>query len=152
MYIMYMHQELLPAVCACTMLRKAARTVGRVYDEALASHGMTTAQFAILRHVAREEPLALSRLAEQLQMDRSSLYRALAPIEKRGWVVVKPGAGRSKCATLSEMGRAALHAAEPDWAALQQRVEDEAGSALWSVMKAGLKSLTQSVERAGGRA
>lgn len=134
------------------MLRKAARTVGRVYDDALAGHGMTTAQFSILRHVARDEPLALSRLAEQLEMDRSSLYRALAPIEKRGWVVVKPGAGRSKCATLSEAGRAALHAAEPDWAAIQRRVEEEAGSALWSVMKAGLKSLTESVERAGGRA
>jgi DNA-binding MarR family transcriptional regulator len=149
---MYMHQEPFSAACACTMLRKAARSVSRVYDEALAGHNMTTAQFSILRHVARGEPLALSRLAEQLEMDRSSLYRAIAPIEKRGWVQVVAGAGRSKCATLSEAGRAALQAAEPDWAAIQRRVEAEAGSALWSVMQKGLKSLTESVERAGTKA
>ena len=59
--MMHMHDDSLPSVCACTMLRKAARITGRLYDSALAGHGMTTAQFAILRHVARGEPLALSR-------------------------------------------------------------------------------------------
>lgn len=148
---MYMHHDSLPPVCACTLLRKAARTVSGVYDAALAGHGMTTAQFAILRHVARGEPLALSRLAEQLEMDRSSLYRALAPIEKRGWVRISAGPGRSKCTSLTSEGRAALCAAEPDWAAMQRRVEAEAGTALWKRMTAGLENFTQSVERAGGR-
>lgn len=150
--MMHMHDDSLPSVCACTMLRKAARMTGRLYDSALAGHGMTTAQFAILRHVARGEPLALSRLAEQLEMDRSSLYRALAPIEKRGWVGVTAGAGRSKHASLSAAGREALQAAEPDWAAMQRRVEAEAGPALWRELKAGIEGFTQSLERAGGRA
>jgi DNA-binding MarR family transcriptional regulator len=149
---MHMHQDSLPETCACTMLRKASRVIGRVYDEALASHGMSIGQFAILRHVARGEPLALSRLAEQLEMDRSSLYRALTPLEKRGWVLVTAGAGRSKNAALTEAGRTAMHAAEPDWAAVQLRVEGEAGAALWKVLKAGIETFTQGVERAGGRA
>jgi len=149
---MHMHQGSLPPVCACTLLRKASRVIGRIYDEALAGHGMSIGQFAILRHIARGEPLALSRLAEQLEMDRSSLYRALSPLEKRGWVQTAAGAGRSKCASLTDEGRAAMHAAEPDWGKLQQRVEDEAGAALWKVLKAGLESFTQSVERAGGHA
>lgn len=149
---MRMHQDTLPSLCACTLLRKASRVIGRVYDEALADHGMSIGQFAILRHIARGEPLALSRLAEQLEMDRSSLYRALAPLEKRGWVRTEAGGGRSKCASLTPEGRAAMHAAEPDWGAIQQRVEDEAGAALWKVLRAGLESFTQSVERAGGKA
>ena len=85
-------------------------------------------------------------------MDRSSLYRALAPIEKRGWVGVTAGAGRSKRASLSAAGREALRAAEPDWAAMQRRVEAEAGPALWRELKAGIEGFTQSLERAGGRA
>jgi len=149
---MHMQQDSLPTTCACTMLRKASRVIGRVYDEALAGHGMSIGQFAILRHIARGEPLALSRLAEQLEMDRSSLYRAIAPLEKRGWVRTEAGEGRSKCASLTPEGRAAMHAAEPDWAAIQLRVEEEAGAALWKVMKAGIESFTQGVERAGGRA
>jgi len=78
--MMHMHHDLLAGPCACTALRKAGRAVSRAYDEALAAHGMSTAQFAILRHVARGAPLALSRLAEQLVMDRTSLYRAVAPL------------------------------------------------------------------------
>src|SRR5215216_4692041 len=98
---MHMHHETSSA-CACMLLRKAARAVGHVYDEALASHGMTTAQFAILRTVVRGEPLPLSRLAEQLVLDRTSLYRALAPLEAKGWVAVVPGQGKTKLATLTE--------------------------------------------------
>ena len=88
--MMYMHHESLSGPCACTTLRKAARAVGRVYDEALAGKGMTTAQFAILRHVWRGGSVPLSRLADSLVMDRTSLYRALAPVEAKGWVAVSP--------------------------------------------------------------
>jgi DNA-binding MarR family transcriptional regulator len=143
---MYMHQNF-SASCACTMLRKAARTVGRVYDEALAPHGMTTAQFAILRHVARGAPLALSRLAEQLAMDRTSLYRSLAPIERKGWVTVAPGDGRTKLATLSDAGRSALAAAEPAWAKIQARVEGETGMDLMPELQTLLKLLTEGAAR-----
>jgi len=141
-----MHQEKPSFACACTMLRKATRAVARAYDEALAGHGMTTAQFAILRHVARGEPLALSRLAEQLAMDRTSLYRALAPIEKQGWVTVQPGDGRTKLAALTPAGRNALAAAEPDWEAVQGRVEDGMGMELLRGLDLALRKLVQSAE------
>ena len=74
---MHMHQS---STCACTALRKASRAVGRLYDEMLADSGLTTAQFAILRHLARAESLPLSRLADHLVMDRTSLYRGLTPM------------------------------------------------------------------------
>ncbi|NYT39282.1 MarR family transcriptional regulator [Sphingomonas sp. R-74633] len=136
--------------CACTMLRKATRAVARVYDEALAGHGMTTAQFSILRKISRAQPLALSRLAEQLEMDRSSLYRALAPLEKLGWVTVRAGSGRTKLATLTPAGHAAMTGAEPDWEKVQGRVEAGMGSELLRGLDLGLQALVRSAE--GGRA
>lgn len=131
------------------MLRKATRAMARIYDEALAGHGMTTAQFSILRSIARGEPLALSRLAEQQEMDRSSLYRALAPIEKHGWVKVAPGSGRTKLAALTPAGRAAMHAAEPDWEAVQVRVEAGMGAELLHGLDLALRKLVHSAEGAG---
>src|ERR1044072_3398166 len=91
---MHMHRNSRagPCACACTTLRKPAPAVARVYDDALAEAGMTTAQFAILRHIAREQPVPLSRLADSLVMDRTSLYRALAPSAGKGWGEIAHGA------------------------------------------------------------
>jgi DNA-binding MarR family transcriptional regulator len=138
---MQMHHDS-PSGCACTLLRKAARAVGHVYDDALASHGMTTAQFAILRYIVRSEPLALSRLAEQLVLDRTSLYRALAPLEAKGWVAVEPGQGKTKLATLTPPGRTALTAAEADWEAVQARITGAMGADEWAALQGALKAIT----------
>jgi DNA-binding MarR family transcriptional regulator len=139
---MHMHHDTFSGPCACTTLRKAARAVGRVYDDALAEAGMTTAQFAILRHVSRGEPLPLSRLADGLVMDRTSLYRALAPIEARGWVAVSAGIGRTKLASLTPAGRAAMDGAEAGWAGVQRRIVGTMGPEAWAGLEAGLKALT----------
>ncbi|WP_436828727.1 MarR family winged helix-turn-helix transcriptional regulator [Sphingomonas sp. DT-207] len=148
---MYMHQDS-PLPCICTSIRKTARVVARAYDEALAPHGMTTAQFAILRHVIRGEPLALSRLAEELVMDRSSLYRALTPMETRGWVQVEPGKGRAKLARLTDAGRAALAEATPAWNAIQGRLEQGMDRDFWVGLGRALSFVARVAEdRAPGK-
>ena len=140
---MHMHHDsLIAGPCACTTLRKAARAVSRVYDDALAEAGMTTAQFAILRHVAREQPVPLSRLADSLVMDRTSLYRALAPIEAKGWVRVSAGAGKAKLAALTPEGRAAMESAEADWSRVQEHIVGTMGPETWAGLEAGLRALT----------
>src|SRR5690349_18366919 len=109
--MMHMHHEADPAAgpCVCTALRKATRAVSRVYDEALEAAGLTTTQFAILRHVARAGTPPLSRLAEQLVMDRTSLYRTLEPMQRHGWVAIAPApAGRAKLVSLTPEGVAVM--------------------------------------------
>lgn len=148
---MHMHHDS-PLPCICTSIRKTARVVNRVYDEALAPHGMTTAQFAILRHVIRSEPLALSRLAEELAMDRSALYRALGPMETRGWVQVEPGRGRAKLARLTDAGRAALAEATPAWNAIQSRLEQGMDRDFWVGLGRALSFVARVAEdRAPGK-
>lgn len=112
-----------PHPCVCTALRKASRAVTRLYDERLGAAGMTTTQFAVLRHLARHGDLALPRLADLLVMDRTSLYRTLAPIERHGWIRLGPGGrGRARQAALTGAGHAALDAATPAWEACQRDV------------------------------
>jgi DNA-binding MarR family transcriptional regulator len=141
-----MHHDVLRA-CACTTLRKASRAVTRLYDERLAPHGMTTTQFAILRNLARAErgEMPLSRLAERLVMDRTSLYRTLAPIERAGWIALAAGSGRSKLARLTEAGRTAMQAAEGDWEKVQDDVIGGIDPAEWRALLGTLDRLQQVV-------
>ncbi len=115
----------------------------RVYDEQLARHGMTTTQFAVLRNLAREGRMPLSRLADLLVMERTTLYRALAPIERNGWVIVTPaGQGRAKDVALAQTGRAAMEAAEPSWCAVQDDLVGAMGAPEWQALEAGLRQMT----------
>lgn len=75
---------------------------------------MTITQFAILRHLAREKSIPLSRLAETLAMGCTSLYRTLVPIERHGSIVIAAGqSARIKLDVLTDAGRRAMTAATP---------------------------------------
>ncbi|WEJ97844.1 MAG: MarR family winged helix-turn-helix transcriptional regulator [Candidatus Sphingomonas phytovorans] len=128
--------------CACTSLRKAARAVSRVYDEALTGTGMTIAQFSVLRHTARCGDVSLSRLAETLVMDRTSLYRALAPLERQGWIeIVQAGRGRARIASLTVTGREAMERATLPWRAAQERLIGRLGADDWTRLETLLRDV-----------
>jgi DNA-binding MarR family transcriptional regulator len=143
MIMMYMHPFMTtsdPASlpCACTTLRKASRAMGRLYDEAMADTGMTVNQYAILRQIERGAAQPLSRLAEALVMDRTSLYRAIAPLERQGWVSIEAEGKRTKIATLTPAGHAAMTAAAPDWRKAQRDFVAAMGVEAWAAMAATL--------------
>lgn len=128
--------------CVCTSLRKAARAVSRSYDEALAGTGMTIAQFSVLRHIARGGDIPLSRLAEALVMDRTSLYRALAPLEQKGWVTTGSAPkGRTRVAALTDAGRDAMEAASIPWRVAQARLIGAMGEDGWTTFEASLRGV-----------
>jgi len=116
--------------------------VSRVYDEALSDTGMTIAQFSVLRHVARGGEMPLSRLAEALVMDRTSLYRALAPLERQGWIgIEKAERGRARIASLTEAGRAAMARATGPWRAAQDRLIGTFGADAWTRLESLLRGV-----------
>lgn len=116
--------------------------MSRVYDEALSETGLTIAQFSVLRHVARGGETPLSRLAEALVMDRTSLYRALAPLERQGWITVaRAPQGRARIASLTDAGRAAMEAATAPWRAAQERLIGALGVADWTKLETLLRGV-----------
>ena len=63
--------------------------MARVYEGALAKAGLTSTQFAVLRALERKGgTLPLTHLAEELVLERTSLYRAIAPLERDALVKV----------------------------------------------------------------
>lgn len=142
--MMHMHHDAIdPSVmpCACTALRKAARSVSRLYDGELAGAGMNASQLAILRALARGGSVPFSRLAEVMVLDRTSLYRALRPLARHGWIALSPApTGRTRIAALTEAGRAAMDAAAPAWEAAQRRFVEAFGREEWPALHAALQS------------
>ena len=66
------------ADCSCFNLRRAARRVTQVYDHALAPSGLKATQFTllvVLEGADAGEGIAMTRLAEKLGMDRTTLTR-----------------------------------------------------------------------------
>jgi DNA-binding MarR family transcriptional regulator len=109
-----------PIVCACTNLKMAARAAGRHYDEALAPAGINSTQYAILANIERRDEIASMELARLLMLERTTLYRALAILRRRGLISFRPGKGREQFLSLTAEGRALHSAAEPRWEKAQQ--------------------------------
>ncbi len=118
--------------CSCFNLRRAARRVTQVYDHALASSGLKTTQFSLLAVLTRKdatEGVAIIRLAEKLGMDRTTLTRNLAVIERNGLVTVRTGDDpRSRLVVLTKAGRSALECAAPLWAKAQAEMAGKIGT------------------------
>jgi DNA-binding MarR family transcriptional regulator len=131
-----------PRPCACTSVRRVARVLGRAYDSALSESGLNITQLAVLRTVLRHPREPLSRLADDLAMDRTSLYRALALLRKNRWVSLDEGGDeRSRSASVTEEGRRVLAKADPAWAVAQTDVVERFGVAKWSSLVAELQRL-----------
>lgn len=120
---------MLTTQCLCTQLRRAARGVTRVYDDALQGIGLTVAQFSLLRHLVRLEQPSISALAEAMGLDRSTLGRNLRLLQAEGLVELQGDAEdqRNRLVRLSPAGRERLEQGTAPWEAAQRRMFERLG-------------------------
>jgi DNA-binding MarR family transcriptional regulator len=110
-----------------------------VYDARLSTVGLTTTQFSILRAIDKNDaPMPLSQLARDLVFERTSLYRALAPLERDGLITRSVGARRAKHATLTTKGSRRVAQATPLWLEAQEEFLEHFGKAAWNDLSAQL--------------
>jgi DNA-binding MarR family transcriptional regulator len=115
--------------CTCARLRKLTRRVTRIYDAHLAAQAIKVTQYSLLANAARGER-SVSEFAAELEMDRSTLSRNLAPLAAQGWVSISIGADpRSRRIGVTAAGRRKLKAALPLWRKAQCEVEAMLGAA-----------------------
>ena len=129
--------------CFCLHVQRAARAVGRRYDEALRPFGLTNGQFSLLMSLNRPEPATMGPVANLLAMDRTTLTAALKPLERRGLaeIVPDPTDRRSRRLLLTEEGRALLARAVPVWEATQAEVAQLLEAADPDSLKGELRAL-----------
>lgn len=78
--------------CNCFAARQAARALTRSYERHLAPSGLTSSQFSILVVLEDLPGIGMRELAEEMVMDRTSLVRALKPLQRDGFVAVAASA------------------------------------------------------------
>jgi DNA-binding MarR family transcriptional regulator len=109
--------------CTCSALRRATRAVTAHYEAHFRGSGLRGTQFTILSVLAQAGPLPMTRLADLLGVERTTLTRNLTVLARRGLVEWESARdGRVRKAALTKAGHATLHKCMPRWAAAEASV------------------------------
>ena len=130
--------------CAVLKTRMAARNVTRAYDKALRPLGLKSTQFTLLVAVRQGAPQSISRLADFLAMERTTLTRNLQLLEKSGLIEMSPeGYRRERGMHLTTAGEDLLAKALPIWRETQNRFVAAVGSEDWDSMAGTLERISR---------
>lgn len=110
--------------CVHFNLRKATRAISQHYDKILVPTKLRCTQFTILTILSRMGALTITELAEHLVMDRTTLTRNLKPLEKEGYLTIRPDITdkRSRRIALTNTGKATQEKAMPYWQQAQNEM------------------------------
>jgi DNA-binding MarR family transcriptional regulator len=134
--------------CICASLRKASRVVSQAYDEALKPSGLNNSQFTLLAALSKTGEIPLTRLAEVMVVDRTTLTRNLQPLIRRGLVSDRAGDDqRVRSIAMTGTGKTVYESAVPLWHGVQARIAGGMGADAWPDF---LKSLQSTVLLAQG--
>ena len=111
--------------CPCLAARRRARAVTRHFDGFLRPHGLRSTQFSILAMLAQRGPTGRIRVADGLGLERTTLTRSAATLERQGWIeTLGTDDARERPRALTEAGRRVLEAALPAWKEARDRFDD----------------------------
>jgi DNA-binding MarR family transcriptional regulator len=110
--------------CVGGNIRRTDRVVTQFYDEILAPSGLSAPQFGLLAILAQVAPITIHRLAEHMDIDRTTLTRNLKLLIKQNLVQSLEGEDRRmRRMLLTQEGEQALRRAWPLWQEAQARIE-----------------------------
>jgi DNA-binding MarR family transcriptional regulator len=119
-------------MCTCGELRKAARAVTVLYDNAVKSSGLQSTQFSLLHVISKSDSIRISELAAKMGTDRTTLTRNLTILERDGLIKVSEGTDhRTRNVTATQKGRGAVARAIPLWNEVQHKVKQKMGESSW---------------------
>ena len=128
--------------CTCGELRKAARAITLLYDNAFKSTGLLSTQFGVLQIICDIDSIRISDLAGKLGMDRTTLTRNLSVLERQGFIQISQGKDhRTRIVTATQKGRGAVAKAILLWNEVQHKVKQEMGERSWRELMQNLGEL-----------
>ena len=138
-----------PLPCGCAALRRTARAVTQLYDEALRPVDLRVTQFTLMQVLDKVGSITQGDLGHVLAMDSTSLSRTLKLREKNAWIAGVPGRDRrERQFSLTRKGRKQMERAMPLWASVQARLQKSLGESNWAQLVAVLDQTTSAASRA----
>jgi DNA-binding MarR family transcriptional regulator len=116
--------------CTNSAIRRAARQVGQLYDDAMGDTGLKGTQFSLLSQIRYDGQPALKGLAETMRMDLSALGHTLKPLIRDGFVALAadPADRRVKRVRLTVLGEAKQAELLERWRVAQARFDTVFGA------------------------
>jgi DNA-binding MarR family transcriptional regulator len=117
--------------CSNATLRKAARRLGKLYDDALAPSGLRATQYVLLIQIGALGTPTMAELAKSLLMDLSATRHSLGPLIRDRMVKLRVDTNdrRVKRVSLTAAGEARSAEAGQLWRRAQDHFERAFGSA-----------------------
>lgn len=110
--------------CHCLAARQQSRAITRLFEEKLRPYGLRATQFSVLAALALKGPTPVKELADTLGLERTTLTRIGALLERNGWVsTAQSEDARERPFRLTGAGRRKLEGAFPAWKEAQDRVD-----------------------------
>lgn len=128
----------------CIAIRQAARYVTQQYERHLGQVGLTPAQYTILTRLQRNPWQSMQALSQELVMERTTLVRAMQPLQRAGLVATRPAAhdARVLSLALSDAGALRLEAARSHWREAQAEFEHTFGRQRAALLRGELFAIT----------
>jgi DNA-binding MarR family transcriptional regulator len=137
--------------CLCASIRRAARVLTALYDEALRPLGLTNAQFTVLQALSLAGEMTQGQLADLLAIDSTTLTRNLRLMTRAGWVERREGSDRREWRfNLTPGGRKIFRKALPGWEKVQQSLHSRLGQSGWADSFAISERVVTAAQTKGG--
>jgi DNA-binding MarR family transcriptional regulator len=134
------------AACNCFATRQAARHITRLFEKHLDGAHLTSAQFSILVSLDEKKEMSMNELSAALVMDRTTLLRALKPLQREGLLKSQPNKqdSRQLLLSLSREGQHRLKIAARLWQDAQREFEERVGASRAARMRRDLLAVSRS--------
>ncbi|MDE2450476.1 MAG: winged helix-turn-helix transcriptional regulator [Gammaproteobacteria bacterium] len=131
--------------CNCFAVRQAARQVTKLYEHHLGKAQLTSAQFSILGALGEGGRMTMAELAKVLVMDRTTLLRAMKPLQREELLKSASSAAdpRQLVFSLSSAGERKLRQAIPLWTRAQEEFESSMGPGEAARLRSALLALAK---------
>ncbi len=127
-------------------VQRAARILSGRYNLHMRESGITIAQYTLLRNIEALQPVSMTKLAQTLVMDRTSVTRVIAPLLAQKLIQAAVGEDRRvRNLKLTKKAERLIPIAQKSWKKAQQEIHDTIGNKQWVELRDALRATVRQV-------
>jgi DNA-binding MarR family transcriptional regulator len=130
----------------CLTLREVARSLTRLYDQALVPTGLRATELGILRVCATLGPITLAELATGLDATLAMVQGDVKPLLAKGMLVKQAKASGGTVLVLTPQGKQSLFSAIRRWDQVQAWLIEHLGESRWRRIEQQLRVFSEIAE------
>lgn len=131
--------------CPALRVRQASRVLAKLFDDELAQFDLHSSQLPILAAVALfgDTGATMSKLAQALVMDPTTITRSVRPLERAGLLRVarSPEDARTKIVIITRAGERMIESIFPVWERVLKQIRKTLGTEMLSELHARLNQV-----------